>query len=146
MSAIPRAAPRRGFSLREFFVFRPWGGVPRAENSLPLELRPPRPGRRVKTLPGSKSQKRVSGRVSGGSLWGSLRGSWPTPPKRVKTSLLETLRVKNHLFFDSGDSRPGPSETPPETLPETLFGLFEPGRVLTPLTCRGGGNPRAMCG
>ena len=26
------------------------------------------------------------------------------PPKRVKTSLWETLRVKNHLFFDSGDS------------------------------------------
>ena len=53
-------------------------------------LRPPRPGRGVPRL-----KKR---------LWGSLRGSWPTPQNESKTSLLETLRVKNHLFFDSGDS------------------------------------------
>ena len=35
------------------------------------------------------------------SLWESLRGSWPTAQNESKTSLLESLRVKNHLFFDS---------------------------------------------
>ena len=38
------------------------------------------------------------------SLRASLRGFWLTPQNESKTSLLETLRVKNHLFFDSGDS------------------------------------------
>ena len=38
------------------------------------------------------------------SLRSSLRGFWPTPQNESKTSLLDTLRVKNHLFFDSGDS------------------------------------------
>ena len=99
-----------------------------------LSLRPP------PTFPVSKNQKRVFGRVSGG-----VRGSWPTPENEPKTSLLETLRVKNHLFLTPETrfwlvlgARPGPSETLPETLPETLFCLFETGRVLTPLPGRGG--------
>ena len=40
--------------------------------------------------------KRVSREVSEGSRLNPQKGS--------KTSLLETLRVKNHLTFDSGDS------------------------------------------
>ena len=66
-----------------------------------------------------------------------LRRSRRAPQKESKTSLQETLRVKTHLFFDSGDSffwlflgrPPGPPETPSET----PFWLFEPGPVLTPL-------------
>ena len=56
------------------------------------------------------------------SLWRSLRGSWPTPQNESKTSLVETLQVKNRLFFDSfwGVGR-DPRRLPPETLSGTLF-------------------------
>ena len=58
----------------------------------------------------------------------SLRGSWPTPQKESKTSL---LRVKNHLFFESGGLFltlfGGSARTlgdSPETLPKTVFFTF----------------------
>ena len=86
----------------------------------------PPPGRGVKTLPRSKSQKRVSGRVS--------EGPGRPPPKKTSQKQvswrLGDSASQNHLFFDSGDSFltrlgggswPGPSETPLETLPETFF-------------------------
>ena len=82
------------------------------------------------------------------SLRGGLRGSWPTPPKRVKN---ESPESKNGLAESPRDSfltRFGggvgqdPWRPPSETLQETLFWLFEPGRVLTPLP--GGGDPNTM--
>ena len=69
------------------------------------------------------------------SLWGSLRGPWPTPQNESKTSLLETPRVKNHLFFDSNlifDSFWGVAQDPrrfPQRLSQRL--------ILTPLPGRG---------
>ena len=72
--------------------------------------------------------KKVKKESPGESPRGSP-GVLADPQNESKTSLLETLQVRNHLFFDSGDSflthfggvGPGPSETPSETLPETLF-------------------------
>ena len=60
----------------------------------------PRPGRGVKTLPGFKSQKRVSGRVSGGVSEGPGRPP-KTSQKRISSRLCES---KITCFFDSGDS------------------------------------------
>ena len=57
----------------------------------------PRPGRGVKTLR-LKNQKKGPG---GG---GFSEGSRSTPQKESKTSLLDTLRVKNHLFLDFEES------------------------------------------
>ena len=82
--------------------------------------------------------------------WGSLRRVPGRPPrKESKTSLLETLRLKNDIVFDSGDSvltlsGGGIGRDPSETHPETLFRLFEPGpgRVLTPLPGRRGSQPK----
>ena len=73
----------------------------------------------------------------------------PTPQKKSKTSLSQTLRVKNHLFFDSGDSFLtyfGGSCKDPRRNPRRLFRrlvlwLFEPRRILTPLP--GGGDRNA---
>ena len=63
------------------------------------KLRPPPTWQRSQNPPRLKKSKKSLRK----SLWGSLRGSWPSPENESKTSLLETLRVKNHLFFDSGD-------------------------------------------
>ena len=99
---------------------------------------------RSQNPPRLKKSKKKSLRES---LWGSLRGSWQKP---TKTSQKWVSGVKEKVIFDSQSlqetrfwlerfgGRPGPSESPPETLPETLCWLFEPGRVLTPLPGRGG--------
>ena len=74
----------------------------------------PSPAWQSRSPPGSQSQKRVSGQGPG----------WP-PKKEAKTSLLETLRVKNHMVFYSGDSfltRVG--QHPPRRLPDTPETLF----------------------
>ena len=77
-----------------------------------------RPATGVKSCPGAKSQKRVSGGVTGGVFF---EGSWKTPQKESKKSLQETLRVKDHLIFDSGDSFltlfRGSARTPQTRLP-----------------------------
>ena len=76
-----------------------------------LVLRPPRPGRGVKTLPGSKSQKRVSGGVSGESL-----RVLADPPK---TSQKRVSGVKEQVIFDS------------QSLQETRFWLVLGGSART---------------
>ena len=83
----------------------------------------PRPGRGVKTLPGSKSQERVSTRVFGGVSKGPDFWLAESPGDSFLT-----------LFGGVG-------QDPPETPSETLFLLFEPGRVLTPLPGGGDRNP-----
>ena len=62
-------------------------------NDLERNCDPPPTWQRSQTPPRLKKSKRES-------LPGSLRGSWPTAPQNEsKMSLLETLRVKNHLFL-----------------------------------------------
>ena len=51
-----------------------------------------------------RSQKLPRLEKSKKSLRRSLRGVPADAPKRVRKESPETLRVKNHLFFDSGDS------------------------------------------
>ena len=75
---------------------------------------PPRLAEESKPSPAQKVKKESSGESLGESP-----GVLADPPKRVKN---ESLGDSGDSFFDSlGGGRPGPSETPLETLPETLF-------------------------
>ena len=73
-------------------------GVAQAKSM--VRLRPPPTWQRSQNPPRLKRSKMSLQE----NLWGSLRACWPTPQNESKTSLLETLRVKTHLFLDSGDS------------------------------------------
>ena len=66
---------------------------------LVLLLRSPPPGRGVKTLPGPKGQRRVSGGVSAESSRGP-----GDPPKKVKNESPGDSGSQKSSVFDSGDS------------------------------------------
>ena len=113
---------------------------------LGLTLDPPT-RQRSQNPPWLKKSKKVFGRVSRKVSEGPGR-----PPKTSQKRVSWTLRVKNHLLFDSGDSfltRFGgvgqDSRRLPQRLSWRLFsGFLSQGGLLTPLPGRGG--RKACCG
>ena len=108
---IVRAPSSRAQRLKKFKISLPKG---------PFRLGSPPPGRGVKTLPGSKSKKKSPGESPRGSP-GLLANPPKTSQKRVSRRLCEskiTCFLTPETRFDSlWGGRPGPSETPLETLP-----------------------------
>ena len=87
------------------------------QQGIMLALRSPPPARGVQSLPSSKSQK-----GSPGESPGEFPRVLADPPKTSQKQISWRLRVKNHLFFGSGDSFL-------TRFSETLCWLFELGRV-----------------